>query len=100
MSYRLNVESQTYPVEELRLPPAATLAAQPAGETLSFISPIHLPPGKNCALINEAGGFQLEVHGCLGFTFSVKFRVAGVITGQWTPQDPFAPRLDTSQTLA
>ena len=86
MNYTLNVESQTYPVEDLRLPAATTLAVQPEGKTLFFVSPVKLPLGKNCALVNETGGFRLEVHGCFGFVYSLKYLVACVIIGKWSPQ--------------
>ena len=87
MDYRLKIESQSYSVEELRLPPTAILALQPEGRKLAFISPVKLPLGKDCALVSEAGGFQLEVQGCFGFVYSLKYLVTGVITGAWAAQN-------------
>ena len=83
MDYRLNVETQTYPVEDLRLPPAVTLAEHSAGRSPVFISPVKLPLGKHCALVSPAGGFNLEVQGCFGFVYSLKYLVTGRITDQW-----------------
>ena len=56
MNYELTVESQTYPVEDIRLPTEVALAVQPEGKTLFFVSPVKLPLGKNCSIATEAGG--------------------------------------------
>ena len=87
MDYHLNIESQTYPVEYLRLPPAATLAVQPQGRTLFFVSPVKLPLGKDCTLVSETGGIRLEILGCFGVVYSLKYLVTGVITDLWVSRN-------------
>ena len=76
------MESQTYPVEDLRLAPA-TVPVQPQGRTLFFISPVKLPLGKNFTLVSPTGGMRVEIYGCFGFVYSLKYLVTGVITDLW-----------------
>lgn len=82
MDYKLNVGSRSYPVEEVRIPSEAFLQHQPEGKPFFFVSPIPVPPGKNCALVGDAGSYELSVDGCFGFSFSLKYQVSGTIAGR------------------
>ena len=82
MNYILNVGSETYPIESLRIPSNAALDHKPEGCALFFVSPVRLPIGKSCALVNESVGYQLVVNGCFSFSYSLKFLVSGTIAGK------------------
>jgi hypothetical protein len=73
------VDSESFPVEVLRLPPDAVLSARPEGKPFSFVSPIRLPQGKICALAVNDEGYDVEVHGCFGFSYSLKYHISGII---------------------
>jgi len=79
MNYKLNIGNESYSVADVQIPSGVHFAPDPAGKPLSFVSPVQLRSGQRCVLQNEAGGFQLLVNACLGFTFSPQFFVSGVI---------------------
>lgn len=82
MNYRLSLQNETYPVEDIRIPSEAALAQESAGKPFSFISPVRLTSGQRCALLGDSIGYPLLVDTCLGFTFSPRFLVAGTIASQ------------------
>ena len=61
MNYRLSFQNETYPVEDLRLPAAATPAYQSIGKPVSFVSPIRLTIGRGCMLLGDSVAYQLLV---------------------------------------
>ena len=79
MNYRLNIENESYSVEDIRIPSELTLAAEPIGQPFSFVSPVRLTIGQRCALRGDSGVYQLLVNACLGFTYTPRFLVAGII---------------------
>ena len=79
MNYKLSLENATYPVEEIRIPAESALAQVPVGQHFSFISPVRLTVGQRCALLGESVGYPLLVNACLGFSFSPRFLVSGII---------------------
>src|SRR5882672_693097 len=82
MSFILNVGSETYPIESLRIPSNVALDHQSEGCALFFVSPVRLPIGQSCALVNDEVGYQLVVNGCFGFSYSLKFLVSGTIASK------------------
>ena len=79
MNYKLNFENETYPVEDIHFPAESTLAQEPVGKPFSFVSPVRMRSGQNCVLRGDSGGYQLLVNACLGFTFTPRFLVSGII---------------------
>jgi len=79
MNYRLSLQNETYPVEEIRIPAESDRSQELAGKHFSFISPVPLSIGQHCALLGDEGGYPLLVNACLGFTFSSRFLVSGII---------------------
>ena len=79
MNYRLSFENETYPVEEIHIPSECTLANETAGQPFSLISPVRLTSGQRCVLRGDGGGYQLLVNTCLGFTYSPRYFVSGII---------------------
>ena len=84
MNYRLNVENETYPVEDIHFPTESTLAYASAGKPFSFISPVRLMSGQSCLLRGDSGGYQLQVDSCMGFTYTPRFLVSGIIVTRET----------------
>ena len=82
MNYKLSIENETYPVEDIHFLRESTLAQEPVGKPFSFISPVRLTSGQRCVLRGESGGYQLLVNTCLGFTFTPRFFVAGTIAAK------------------
>lgn len=82
MNFILNIESETYPVEGLRVPTDAVRADELEGRSLYFVSPVRLPIGKSCSVIGDEVGYQVVVSGCFGFSYSLKFLVSGTIAGK------------------
>ena len=80
MNYKLSFENATYPVEDIHFPTESTLAHAPIGKPFSFVSPVRMTTGQNCVLRGDSGGYQLLVNACLGFTFTPRFLVSGIIT--------------------
>ena len=86
MNYKLSFENETYSVEDIHFPTESTLAQDAAGKPFSFVSPIRLPTGQRCLLRSDSGGYHLLVNACLGFTFTPRYFVSGVIaTRDLTP---------------
>lgn len=79
MSYRLSLQNATYPVEDIRIQRESVLVEKPAGIHFSFISPVRLTIGQRCALLGDSVGYSLLVNACLGFSFSPRFLVSGII---------------------
>ena len=79
MNYRLSFENETYPVEDIRIQSKSILIEDPVGQHFSFISPVRLPVGQRCALLGDSAGYPLLVNACLGFSFSPRFLVSGII---------------------
>ena len=79
MNYKLSIENETYPVEDIHFLRESTLTQEPVGKPFSFISPVRLPIGRTCVLRGDSGGYQLLVNACLGFTFTPRFFVSGII---------------------
>ena len=79
MNYRLSVANETHPIQDIQFPMTARLADGPVGKPLSFISPVRLRSGQQCVLRGDAGGYQFQVNACLGFTFTPRFLVSGMI---------------------
>ena len=82
MNYRLSLQNETYPVEDIRIPAESLRAEESTGKYFSFISPVRLTVGQRCALLGESVGYRLLVNACLGFTFSPRFLVSGIIASQ------------------
>jgi len=80
MNYKLNFENATYRVEDIHFPAESALAHEPGGQPFSFVSPVRMKTGQNCVLRGDSGGYQLLVNACLGFTFTPRFLVSGIIT--------------------
>ena len=79
MNYRLSVANEIYSVEDLHFPAESTLAQEPTGQPVSFVSPVRLTTGQCCVLRSDAGDYPLLVNACLGFTYTTRFFVSGVI---------------------
>ena len=79
MNYRLSVANETYPVEDIHFLKESTLAQEPIGKPFSFVSPVRLLAGQRCVLRGDLGGYQLLINTCLGFTYTSRFFVAGII---------------------
>ena len=90
MNYRLSLQNETYPVEEIRLPAESSRTQELAGKHFSFISPVPLTIGQRCALLGDSGGYPLLINACLGFTFSSRFLISGIIA---STDDPAANTL-------
>ena len=80
MNYQLSLEDATYPVEDFRIAAESNFATKSTAQYFSLISPVRLPIGQRCALLGDSGGYPLLVNACLGFSFSPRFLVSGVIT--------------------
>ena len=79
MNYRLSVENETYPVEDIHFLAESTLTREAIGKPFSFVSPIPLTIGSCYKLRNDSVGYQLLINACLGFTYLPRFFVSGVI---------------------
>ena len=79
MSYKLSIENETYPVEDIHFLGESTLTREAVGKTFSFVSPVRLTIGQLCVLRGEAADYQLLINGCLGFTFTARYFVSGII---------------------
>lgn len=79
MNYKLSFENETYPVEDLHLPAEATLAREPDGKPFSFVAPVRMRAGQSCALRSDSGNYQLLVNACLGFTYTPRYLISGII---------------------
>jgi len=84
MNYRLSFESETYSVEDIRIPSESILTHQPVGKPFSFVSPVRMPVGQHCLLHGDAGGYRLLVNSCSGFTYSLRYLVSGIIATKET----------------
>jgi len=82
MNYRLSFENETYPVEDLHMPGEATRAQELAGKPFSFVSPVRLTIGQRYALLGDSGGYPLLINACLGFTYTPRYLVSGIIATQ------------------
>ncbi len=82
MNYELSIENETYPVEDIQLPAESTLAHEPVGKPFSFVAPIRIRTGQHCVLRGDSGGYQLLVNACLGFTFTPRYLVSGIIANK------------------
>ena len=82
MNYRLSLQNETYPVEDIRIPAESLRAEESTGKYFCFISPVRLTVGQRCALLGDSVGYRLLVNACLGFTFSPRFLVSGIIASQ------------------
>ena len=82
MAYKLCVENTTYPVQVVQTPTEIWLTHKPVRETISFISPVRLMIGQTCGLSNDSVDFQFRVESCLGFSFSSKFYVSGILNSK------------------
>ena len=80
MNYKLSVENETYPVEDIQLPAESTLAREPVGKPVSFVSPVPMRTGQSCVLRGDTVGYQFLVDVCFGFTFTPRYLVSGIIT--------------------
>jgi hypothetical protein len=81
MNYRLSFKDEIYAVEDIQLPPPAVLAHRPSGAAFSFVAPVRVPAGQRCVLRGDSVDYPLEVNSCSGFTYSLRFLVAGVFAG-------------------
>ena len=79
MSYKLSIENETYPVEEIRFLGENPLTAEAVGKPFSFVSPVRLTSGQLCILRGDSVDYQLLINGCLGFTFTSRYFVSGII---------------------
>ena len=79
MNYRLSIENETYPVEELDIPLQFTFADNLSGKPVLFLSPVRLPIGGTCELLAASVGYRLLVNTCLEFPASQRFLVTGII---------------------
>ena len=79
MNYRLSVQDKIYPVEDINMPAQYRFAGETRGRPVSFVSPVRLPIGESCLLLADSVGYQLLVNACLGFTYSHRFLVSGII---------------------
>ena len=82
MNYKLSIENETYPVEDINFLRESTLAQEPVGKPFSFVSPVRLPIGQRCMLRGDSCGYQLLINACLGFTFTPRFFVSGIIAAK------------------
>jgi len=82
MNYKLSIENETYPVEDVRAPLKFTLAEQLVGKPFSFISPIRLAIDQRCKLIGDSIGYHLRVNSCSAFSFSDRYLVSGTIAAR------------------
>ena len=79
MNYKLTFENETYHVEDIHFPAESTLAHEPVGKPFSFVSPVRMTTGQNCVLRGDLGGYHLLVNACLGFTYTARYLVSGII---------------------
>jgi len=79
MNYRISIENETYPVEDIHFLAESTLAREPIGQPFSFVSPVRLTIGQRCVLQGDSVGYQLLINACMGFTYTPRFFVSGVI---------------------
>ena len=82
MNYQLSLEDATYPVEDFRIAAESTFAKESTAKYFSFISPVRLSIGQRCALLGDSVGYPLLVNACLGFSFSQRFLISGIIANQ------------------
>ena len=82
MNYKLSFENETYPVEDICLPGESTLEQAPDGKPFSFVSPVRMRSGQRCVLCGDSGSYQLLVNACLGFTFTPRYLVSGIIAAK------------------
>jgi len=79
MNYSLSIANETYPIQDIQIPSDSRLTEAPVGKAFQFVSPIRLTSGQRCVLRGDSGGYQLQVHACLRFTFTHRFLVSGMI---------------------
>ena len=84
MNYKLNIENESYPVEDIHIPLEATLATEPIGQPFLFVSPVRLTIGQRCVLCGDSSLYQLLVNTCFGFTYTPQFLVSGIIAAKGT----------------
>jgi hypothetical protein len=82
MNYRLTIENENYPVEDIHIPLEATLATEPIGQPFLFVSPVRLTIGQRCVLCGDSSLYQLLVNTCFGFTYTPQFLVSGIIAAK------------------
>ena len=79
MSYKLSIENETYPVEDIHFLGESTLTREAVGKPFAFVSPVRLMIGQRCVLRGDSADYSLLINGCLGFTFTSRYFVAGII---------------------
>jgi len=84
MSYKLNIENETYPVQDIHFLSVSAMTRETIGNTFSFVSPIRLTVGLCYKLYGDLADYQLQVNGCLGFTSISKYFVSGIILAKET----------------
>ena len=82
MNYKLSIDNETYPVEDIHFLRESTLAQEPVGKPFSFVSPVRLTIGQRCVLRGDSCGYQLLVNACLGFTYTPRYFVSGIIAAK------------------
>ena len=84
MSYKLNIENETYLVQDIHFLSVSTLTREAIGNPFSFVSPIQLTVGLCYKLYGALADYQLQVNDCLVFTSISKYFVSGVILAKET----------------
>ena len=84
LNYRLSVANETYPVEDMHFLRESTLVQDPVGNPFSFVSPVRLMTGQHCVLWGDDGGYQLLINACMGFTYTPRYFISGIIVTRET----------------
>ena len=79
MNYKLSVENETYPVEDIHILSKSIFEQEPVGKPFSFVSPVRMRTGQSCVLHGDSDSYQILVNACLGFTDIPRYLVAGII---------------------
>ncbi len=79
MNYELSIENETYPVEDIHIVSKSALAQDSVGKPFSFVSPVRMRTGQRCVLRGDSNSYQIVVNACLGFTYTPRYLVSGII---------------------
>ena len=79
MNYELSIENETYPVEDIHIVSKSALTQDSIGKPFSFVSPVRMRTGQRCVLRGDSGSYQILVNACLGFTYTPRYLVSGII---------------------
>ena len=79
MNYELSIENETYSVEDIHIVSKSALAQESVGKPFSFVSPVRMRTGQRCVLRGESDSYQILVNACLGFTYTPRYLISGII---------------------